>query len=63
MWVGVNLIFISKIKVSQVDPVACIQELKYENPTHMQVIQTVGYGHKTWPLEFDPYRRVFRMWL
>ena len=31
--VGVELISISKIKVSKMDPVACIQELKYENPT------------------------------
>ena len=31
--VGVKLISITKIKVSKVDPVACIRELKYENPT------------------------------
>ena len=51
MCVGVKLISISKIKVSKMDLVACIQELKYVNPsrrtTCKQVIQTVCYGHKT----------------
>ena len=60
--------FISKIKVvSQVDPVACVSKnwnmkTQFEEP-HVSKIQTVCYGHKTWPLEVDPYRWVFQMWL
>ena len=45
--VGVELIFISKIKVSKMDPVACIQELKYENPTIRTTCNlcVMEYGH------------------